>query len=242
MKAVILAAGEGTRMRPLTYHVPKPMARIAGKNLLEHNIDKLPQEIDEIIIIVGYLKEQIINHFGSIYKGRKIRYIEQKKPLGTGHALSLVPRALLSGEFVVFMGDDLYGEDDFKRIVKLKNNAMLVRKVRGSFSGGRIVLDATGNLSHIKEGKHNKGGLVNAALYKLNTDFLSYPLVRISSNSNEYGLPQGLAEYAKSNPTQILESQNWRQISDIDDLKRVEKELLKSLGKDNKSFLSFFAS
>lgn len=57
MQVVFLAAGEGTRMRPLTYHVPKPMVRAGGKNLLEHNIDALPDTVDEIVIVVGYLAE-----------------------------------------------------------------------------------------------------------------------------------------------------------------------------------------
>jgi len=89
MKAVILAAGEGIRMRPLTINTPKPLLKIIGKPILEHIIDSFPNEIDEIIIVVGYLKDQIKNYFGSNWKSRKINYIFQKDKKGTAHALWL---------------------------------------------------------------------------------------------------------------------------------------------------------
>ena len=64
MKAVILAAGEGVRMRPLTNNCPKPMIKILGKPILHHIIDALPDEVNEIILVVGYLGDQIENYFG----------------------------------------------------------------------------------------------------------------------------------------------------------------------------------
>ncbi len=101
MQAIILAAGEGTRMYPLTRHVPKPLVRVNGKggvrkSLVEHNIDLLPEEVTELIFVVGYLKEQIINYFGDEFNGRKVIYVDQKKPLGTGHAISLVHKHIKS--------------------------------------------------------------------------------------------------------------------------------------------------
>ena len=82
MQAVILAAGNGTRLRPITNHVPKPMIKIGNKTLLEYNIDNLPSEVDEIIFVIGYLGEQIKDYFGSEFKGKKIKYVEQKELLG----------------------------------------------------------------------------------------------------------------------------------------------------------------
>lgn len=144
MQAILLAAGEGTRMRPLTYQVPKPMARANGKNLLEHTISRLPKEIDELIIVVGYLAEQIINHFGDEFEGRKVIYVKQKKLLGTAHALSLCEQHI-RGRFIVLMGDDMYSTEDIKNC--LENEwAWLVKKVRGKFVGGRIMYDSSGNV------------------------------------------------------------------------------------------------
>jgi NDP-sugar pyrophosphorylase family protein len=77
MQCVILAAGKGTRLRPLTDDIPKPLVLVAGKSLLEHIVAALPSAVDELIIVHGYLGEQIKAHCGEFYFGRKVTYVEQ---------------------------------------------------------------------------------------------------------------------------------------------------------------------
>ncbi len=238
MQAVFLVAGDGTRMRPLTYHIPKPLVKIAGKTLLEHNIDKLPDEVDEIILVVGSLKEQIINYFGELFNGRKVRYVEQKKMLGTGHALSLASK-YLNSDFLVMMGDDLYDRNDILKVSKWQGSALLVKRIRSKFQGGKIEVNEQGEILSIKEGIHPKGGYINAALYKLNKSFFDYPLVAIKGG-REYGLPQQLVLYAKDYPTKVFKSDNWKQISDIKDALRAEKDILKKKKITCKSSLKYF--
>jgi len=108
MQAVILAAGEGIRLRPLTLDKPKPLVKIDGKTLLEHNLDQLIGLIDEVILIIGYKGDMIKEYIGSEYQSMKIKYIEQKEQLGTGHAL-MQAKKLIKGKFLVLMSDDLYG-------------------------------------------------------------------------------------------------------------------------------------
>ena len=99
MQAVILAAGKSTRTYPLTLTRPKPLLKAANKTILEHNLDNLNGIADEAILIVGYKKEMIRKKFGNNYNNIKIRYIEQKEQLGTGHAQcwqSRILRAILS--------------------------------------------------------------------------------------------------------------------------------------------------
>ena len=81
MQLVILAAGRGKRMKTLTENMPKPMLTVLGNDLLEHKISILPKEIDEVIIVIGYLGEKIKKHFGTNFKGKKISYVEQKELL-----------------------------------------------------------------------------------------------------------------------------------------------------------------
>ena len=69
MQAVILAAGRGVRMGALTESTPKPMLQIKGRTLLEYKLAALPEEVDEVIIVVGYLGGMIQSHFGGEYNG-----------------------------------------------------------------------------------------------------------------------------------------------------------------------------
>lgn len=225
MQAVFLAAGLGTRLKPITYHIPKPMIRVAGKNLLEHNLDQLPNEIDEIIIVVGHLSEQIENHFGKEYKGRKVKYIKQRKFLGTCYALGLC-KDVLKDRFLVIMGDDIYCRSDIEECLKFPQ-AMLAKEISGKFIGGRIKFNKSGHLEDIIEGTHKrKKSLVNTGLYVINKHFFDYkpePIV----GGKEFGLPQTLVKMSDQYSIQIVKANFWLQINNISGLKRAEK-ILKS--------------
>ncbi len=121
MQAVILAGGKGTRLRPLTYDVPKPMAQVCGKPFLEHLILFLKKQgFKDFLLLVSYLGEQIEAHFkdGKAY-GVKIEYAYEKEPLGTGGALKNA-QAKIKKEFILFNGDTLMPIDNKKVIAKFK--------------------------------------------------------------------------------------------------------------------------
>jgi Nucleoside-diphosphate-sugar pyrophosphorylase involved in lipopolysaccharide biosynthesis/translation initiation factor 2B, gamma/epsilon subunits (eIF-2Bgamma/eIF-2Bepsilon) len=92
MRAVILTAGEGTRMRPLTLTRPKTMLPVGGKPLLEYNVEALRDAgIKNITMIVGYQKEAVMEHFKDGKNlGVNITYVTQEKRLGTAHAIGQV--------------------------------------------------------------------------------------------------------------------------------------------------------
>jgi NDP-sugar pyrophosphorylase family protein len=106
LEAVILAGGPGTRLRPLTNTVPKPMVQVAGRPYLEHQIDWLRRlAIVDIVLLVGYLAEKIEEHFGDGRAfGVSIRYSRETQPAGTGGALKLA-LPLLGDSFLVLNGD-----------------------------------------------------------------------------------------------------------------------------------------
>jgi glucose-1-phosphate thymidylyltransferase len=200
------------------------MIRIAGKNLIEHNLESLPEKVDELIIVVNYLKEQIINHFGYNYKGKKIIYVRQKDMLGTGHALKICEK-YLKNRFLIMMADDIYSKIDINKCLNY-DNCILTKEVRGKFYGGRVKLDKDGNLEDIVEGVHNrKKSFSNVGLYVTTKDFFKYDLVKIPGRK-EYGLPQTIVKMAKNIPISIERADNWIQISDLSGLKRAEKILL----------------
>jgi len=113
LDAVIMAGGRGQRLRPITDTIPKPMIKLGGKPIIEHNIDRLiAYGIENIYISVNYLKEKIMEYFGDgTDKGINIQYIEEEKPLGTAGALSLVK------EFendILLTNSDLFTNIDFE--------------------------------------------------------------------------------------------------------------------------------
>ena len=108
MQTVILAAGEGTRMRPLTETVPKPMLPVADRPLCAHTADAAVEAgASELVFVVGYEADAVREHFGDRYRGVPVSYAIQDEQLGTAHA---VEQALghLEGDFAVLNGDDIY--------------------------------------------------------------------------------------------------------------------------------------
>ena len=114
LECVIMAGGRGKRLSPLTDNVPKPMLPLNGKPILEYNIDRLIQfGIKKIYISVKYLGEKIQEYFGDgSQKGIIIEYIWEKKPLGTGGALSLINE--FKTENVLLMNSDLFTDVNFE--------------------------------------------------------------------------------------------------------------------------------
>src|SRR3989344_5630900 len=223
MQAVILAAGRGTRMNHLTNETPKPMFKVAGKNLIEHKLDDMPPEIDEVIIVVGYLGDKIKDYFGSQHKGRKISYVRQGDLKGTGSALWLV-QSLLKDRFIVMMGDDIYREEDIKRC--LDNSwSILVQKSDDAKIGAKVIVGSRGEIRDILEKTPVKvGDFNNAGMYVLGKEIFDYPLVQIQNG--EYGLPQTMLKAAKDFEIKIVETSNWYQITSPEDVERVDKILM----------------
>ncbi len=104
MKAAILAGGQGTRLRPLTNGIPKPLVPLVGKPLIRHIIDPLPPEVDTVILAVNYRKDDIQAYFDSVDVGREVILVEEKEPLGTGGALKNISE-YLDDTFLAFNGD-----------------------------------------------------------------------------------------------------------------------------------------
>lgn len=108
--ALILAGGKGTRLRPLTYEMPKPLIPVRGRTLTEHTIDKLKEAgVENIIISVGYLGQQVIDYFQNKDLGVKIHFVTEDVPLGTGGCLKLINNPeLFQDDFIVVNGDNLF--------------------------------------------------------------------------------------------------------------------------------------
>ncbi|WP_122089262.1 UTP--glucose-1-phosphate uridylyltransferase AglF [Halalkalicoccus subterraneus] len=108
MKAVVLAAGKGTRLRPLTEDKPKAMVEVDGKPLVAHCFDRLAElGAEEFVVVVGYMKEHIIEHFGDSYRDIPITYTHQREQLGLAHALLSVEEHI-DDDFMLMLGDNIF--------------------------------------------------------------------------------------------------------------------------------------
>lgn len=106
MQAVILAGGQGTRLRPLTLTCPKPLLPVGNVPIIRRIIDKMPADVDEVILAVNYRLEQLAEYFAENDVGRNVTLVEEKEPLGTAGAIKNVA-GHLDGPFFVFNGDIL---------------------------------------------------------------------------------------------------------------------------------------
>ncbi|TFG06028.1 MAG: glucose-1-phosphate thymidylyltransferase [Promethearchaeota archaeon] len=160
MKAVIMAAGEGTRLRPLTYTRPKPMIPIIGKPHLQIILESLKEKanITEIGIIVGHQKDQIEAYFqdGS-HLGLDLHYITQPEQLGTGHAALYAKSFIRSEPFLLINGDILLAPDIFNELIqfhrKFPDRSLLsVKQVPDPASYGIVQFnEVTGEVTKIIE-------------------------------------------------------------------------------------------
>jgi len=115
VKAVLLVGGLGTRLRPLTYRIPKPLIPVMGKPLVMHVIDSMPAEIDEIIIPVSYKKEMMEEYLLKNRPKRRITLVDEPEPMGTGGAVKNVEKHI-DGQFLVINGDSISSLDIAKFI------------------------------------------------------------------------------------------------------------------------------
>jgi NDP-sugar pyrophosphorylase family protein len=222
MKAVILAAGKGSRMKDLTNQVPKPMLVVGGRPLLERKIENLPDEIDEVIIIVGHLKEKIISHFGDSFAGKKITYVESE-PLGTGYALWQA-RKLLVGEFLSMMGDDVYSKESILAVMK-HPWAMSTYQAPGFPTAGDITTHPDGYFKSADFDYEGKKDMVRVdiGLYKLQNDIFNTELVQLSNG--EYGLPHTIFKHIANNDIKMYvhDAKQWFKMNSPSDLEMVNE-------------------
>ncbi|MFW3146406.1 MAG: bifunctional sugar-1-phosphate nucleotidylyltransferase/acetyltransferase [Thermoplasmatota archaeon] len=175
MKALILAAGEGLRMGPLTENRPKPMLPVAGRPFLEHTVNALKKGgVDHIMILTGYRGIAIKEHFedGSKF-GVRIEYLIQPQRLGTAHAVSMAAE-LLHDPFICLNGDVIITEKMVKDLIskfdKEKKHLMSLIKVEDSSRFGLVIVEDGNVLDIIEKSGEKRPGLVNGGIYIFKPD------------------------------------------------------------------------
>jgi len=209
MQAVILAAGLGTRIHPLTLSLPKPILPLGDKSILKNTLSELPNEIKEIILVIGFEGEKIKKEIGEKIFGKKVTYIFQKNPLGTGDAI-LKAKPFLKEKFLVLNGDDIYQKEDLKNLLK-KFPAILVAKVKNPENFGQLIIQK-GKIKEIVE-KPQKiiSYFVNTGAYFLPKEILNFPIEK--SERGEYEITSFLRIFLKKHDLFIAFAKNWMPVT-----------------------------
>ncbi len=193
MKAIILAAGEGSRMRPLTYTRPKVMLPIANKPILEHLLVEASQAgIKEFIFIVGYCDEQVRGYFGKGEKwGVNIGYCNQRKQLGTADALKMA-EGLVDGNFLVMNGDIIVNRKDIKTLAGKSDNTLSVIEVGDTTDLGMVELSKDKVVRIYEKVKKPPSHTANAGVYLFTPEIFSAISMTLKSPRGEYEITDSL--------------------------------------------------
>jgi len=229
MKAVIPCAGEGIRLRPLTLSKPKQLLELGGKPILEHIFDNLPDEVDEVVLITGYLGEMIRDYFGREFGSRKIKYVEQKEKLGTAHALWLCRDILGDERFLMLYGDDII---DKKSISKCLSHelSLLVKGVKDPRRFGVALIDKNGKLlEFVEKPESPSSNLASTGVKVLDARIFDFP-ARQHVNG-EYYITDSLSQLAKKHDVFVEHAHLWLTIATPEELARLNENFKHLAGK-----------
>jgi len=229
LKIIILAAGKGERLEPITHTRPKSFVPLLDKPLIEYQIDILRKYTDEIILVI--LKKQE-SYFSKL---QNVRIIFQNSDLiGTAAALSSA-KSLLKGneEFLVIYGDVFFDEKIIQKLVSVNfSNVIVGVRVKNVKDYGVIVSDQEGNLTNLIEKPQHEveSNLVNAGIYKLSSEIFHY-LDRISvSKRGELELTDAILLLSKNNKVKVIEHSGiWMDVGKPWQVLDLNKTLLDSI-------------
>ncbi len=174
-QAVILAAGEGQRLRPFTVLKPKVMIHIANKPILQYVIEALALNgVRHIVMVVGYRKEQVQDYFGSGETlGVEIDYIVQRQQLGTAHALRQA-RDVVGDSFLVLPGDNIIKPDTIAQLVEAKPGIILVKRQENISKYGVVTVKKGMVEEIVEKPQEATSKLVNTGIYVLDRGILEF--------------------------------------------------------------------
>ncbi|MCX9025932.1 MAG: sugar phosphate nucleotidyltransferase [Candidatus Methanoperedens sp.] len=231
MKAVILAAGEGLRCRPLTLTRSKVMLPVANKPILEYVITALSKnDIKDIIIVVGYKKERIMDYFGNgIDFGVNISYIDQDVQLGTAHAIKLA-KPFVGEKFMVLNGDNLIDGETISELLRGDSGDISLLSVsREQITGYGVLLVEKGKVSRIVEKPRDRiSHLVNTGIYIFSSSIFREIEKTPISDIGEYAITETIQNMIENGAsvTNITTQRTWIDAVHSWDLLKVNSVLL----------------
>lgn len=243
MTALILAAGMGKRMFPLTKDIPKALIQIhKGKSLLENILDKLVaiKDLNEIVIVLGYKGEKIIDKLGNKFQGIPINYVWNKDFEDSNNIYSLyLAKSLIKGDVLLIECDLIFTNDLLGKIIDESDCNILVSKFNPEIMNGTVIEIQNDKIISLllkneqtdldMESKYYK--TVN--IYKFSSAFMKNFFQHIESFINHNGknsfyevvLKEFIGNDQYNIKTTIIDDDMWFEVDEIEELNKVKKHL-----------------
>jgi len=174
MYGVVLAAGRGTRMRPLTDRRPKPLLPVGDRSLLERVFDTVAGVVDEFVVVVGYRGDAIRDAIGESYRSYPVHYVEQAEALGTAHAVAQV-EPVVDDNFLVLNGDVVVDASLPRSLADAEGTAVAATEVVDPRAYGVLSTTEDGSLAEIVEKPDDPPtNLANVGCYAFTPEVFEY--------------------------------------------------------------------
>jgi bifunctional UDP-N-acetylglucosamine pyrophosphorylase/glucosamine-1-phosphate N-acetyltransferase len=241
MKAVILAAGEGLRLQPITSARPKHLIKVGGKPILEHCLNAVKiSGTEKALIVVHYMADAIRRYFGDGREfGLAIEYVEQKEMLGTGNAVSLI-EPYVKDDFLLVYGDLLFSAEAVKNVVDLHKKekpaaTMSVVPVENPEDYGIVELEDEKHVKRVVE-KPNRSeapsNLANAGVYVFSTEIFEKIRETLASARGEWEVTDAISQLANEKKTVLavkISKDDWIDIGRPWDLLEANRWVLERM-------------
>ena len=220
MKCVILAAGKGERMRPLTLKNPKPLLKVNKKAIIDYTLEALPPEITEVIIAVRYLRSKIKKHVGTKNRGRTVKYVLGSDK-GTAYSFLAAKKYLKNERFLFVYGDEIPNKADIAGCLK-NDLSILTFKSKNTQANGIAYLRRDGSIKKIVEKPKKSSSRIGVdGVMVLNTDIFKY-VPKLASG--EFYLSTMVGMFVQKHKVFPIKARNFiGDISTPDDLIRAGK-------------------
>jgi len=211
MKCVVLAAGEGKRMHPLTFTRPKVMLPIANKPILEWNLlNAIGAGLTEFVFVVGYKSEMVRDYFGD---GKNwdvsIEYVNQGKALGTAHAIGMVEKFV--DNFIVLCGDTIFETQDIKQVIE-KEISMGLVQVESPEEYGIVEMDEEKVVKIYEKMKDPFSNIINAGIYHFNQSIFDIIKKTEKSPRGEYEITSSINMLVDDVEMSGIALKEWRDV------------------------------
>jgi bifunctional UDP-N-acetylglucosamine pyrophosphorylase/glucosamine-1-phosphate N-acetyltransferase len=228
MEAVILASGRGTRLRELTKYKPKSMIEVNKKPIIEYTIDNLREnDIEDIILVVGYKKEKIVDYFSDGKKlGVKISYVEQEKPdAGTANAVSYARKLIKGDRLLMVYGDVMFEKDLIKELIEKGDFVISLKKVENPRDYGVAEIEDDRVVRIVEKSQNPSSNLANAGVYVLPKEIFTAINQTKLSERGEYEITDSIQKLIDSGfeCNFVLIKGFWADIGNMENLRTVKK-------------------